>query len=190
MFSLTCNQPPILCLMPLSIPCLYHVRVQTVHLPSSTSLQNFISHGVVFQNLTLQRPLRLGPMPILWVIDLLSSGWVLTCPRKHSCYHTATQVQRLWQITTHSWHQVSMYFGVFVPMPANVAALQGSLGPLPVGRPYDSTKCSLSKGTISPYVAHGPLRPHCQLLRILSVSSWEHHHALRSRTSDSALHCL
>ena len=57
--SLTHDQAPLLCLRPLSTPCLYPVYVQAVCLPGGTSLQSFSSDGVLFQNCTLQRPLQL-----------------------------------------------------------------------------------------------------------------------------------
>ena len=53
-----------------------------------------------------------------------------------------------------------------------------------------STKCSPNRGTASPRVAHRPLRPFCLFLEICPSSSPEHHQALSSKTSDSALHCL
>ena len=119
--------------LPASTPS---VSVSAVCLPSSTSLQCFISDGVVFQNLTLQRPLWLGRLPTLWWRVLLSTGQVPACPRKSSCDRAMAEVQRLWQITTHSWPQVSLHYGIFVPVPANVASLWGPLGPFPLGRPY------------------------------------------------------
>ena len=100
-----------------------------IHHPTSTlsvfklSLQSFISDGVVFQNLTLQSTLWLGPLPTLCGKVSLSNGWVLACPRKHSCDHAVPEVQRLWRSTTYSWRQISLCSGVFVPKPANVAAL-------------------------------------------------------------------
>ena len=67
----------------------------------------------------------------------LAEQWqVLAFPRKCSYSRTVAKVQRLWQIITHSWCQVSLHSGVFAPIPTNVADLQGTLGPLPVGRPY------------------------------------------------------
>ena len=64
------------------------------------------------------------------------NGQVPPCPRKCSCNCTVAEIQRLWQIITHSQCQVSLYSGIFVPIPANVAALWGPLGPLPVRRLY------------------------------------------------------
>ena len=134
--SWTHSQVLLLCLRPPSIPPpLYPVCVQDVSLPGVTSLQIFISNGVVFQNPTLQRPLRLGPMQTLWGKVSLSNVWVPVCPRKRLSDSAAAEVQRLWQITTHIQHQVSPHSGVFVPIPANVAALRGPLGTLPVRRP-------------------------------------------------------
>ena len=46
------------------------------------------------------------------------------------------EVQRLWQFTTHFWHQVSPHSGIFVPIPANVAVFWVLLGTFPVGRLY------------------------------------------------------
>ena len=93
----------------------------------------FISDGVVFS--TLQRPLWLGPALSLGRVSL-SNGWVQACSRKCSCNHIVAEVQRLWQIITQSWCQISPHSGTFVPIQADMAALQGLLGPLPVGRPY------------------------------------------------------
>lgn len=60
MLSPTRNQIPLLCLGPPSTPLLYTVHVQAICPPGGTALQGFISHGVVFQNSTFQRPLQLG----------------------------------------------------------------------------------------------------------------------------------
>ena len=54
------------------------------------------------------------------------------CHRKCSWDDAVAEVQRLWQITTHSWCQVSLHSGVFVPVPANVAA-PGSTGTFACG---------------------------------------------------------
>ena len=182
--SPTCDQALLFSLRYTSTPCFYPVHAQAVCLPGSTSHQSFISDGVLFQNPTL------GPMPTLWGMVLLSNGWVLVSPRKCSCNHAVEEVQRVWQITTHSWCQVSPQSLVFVPIPANIAALQGPLGICLWGGHMASTKCSPSKGTASLCVAHMPLRPHCLLLVIHPISSPEHCQTLSSVTSGSVLHCL
>ena len=103
MLSLTRDQAPLLCLKPPSTPSLYPVHVQPVHLPVGTPFQSFISDGVVFQNLTLQRP--------AWThVDSLGEGLAeqslgAACPRKRWCDCTVAEFHRLWQITTHSWLQ-------------------------------------------------------------------------------------
>ena len=121
--SPTHSQAPLLCLRLLSSPGLYPVHVQAVNQPGGTSLWSFISDGAVFQNPSLQRTLWLGPMPTPWGRVSLRSGWVPACPRKCSCHHAVAEVQKLQQITIHSWCQVSLHSGIFVPIPANVAAL-------------------------------------------------------------------
>ena len=156
--------------LPLPCLCASHQPARQ-HLP----LQSFFSDGVVFQNPSLHRTLWLGPTLTLWGRVLLTSGWVLACPRKLSHNSAAVEVQRLWQITTHSWCQVSLHSGLFVPITAKVAVLWGLLGPLPVGRMYDLYKMLSKQGTPSPLVAHGPLRHCCLLLGICSTSSSEHH---------------
>ena len=135
-FSGTRDQAPFLCLRPLSAPTIYSVCVQAVRLPGSTSLQSFISAEVVFQHPTLQRPLRVGSTLTPWGRVSPSNGQVPACPRRRSGDCTVAEVQRLWQTTTHGRCQVSSHSGVFVPVPADVTALQGPLGLLPVGRPY------------------------------------------------------
>ena len=81
--SQTCDQASLLCLRPLSAPCLYPVHVQAVHLPGGISLQSFISDGTVFHNPTPQRALQLGPAPNLWGSVSLDNGRVPACPGKH-----------------------------------------------------------------------------------------------------------
>ena len=60
---------------------------------------------------TLERPLRLGPVPTLGRV-LLSNGQVLTCPRRHLCDRAVAEGQGLRQTTTHSRFQVSSYSDV------------------------------------------------------------------------------
>ena len=135
--SPTCDQAPLLCLRPLSTPRLYPVPVQAVCLPGSTFFQCFIADGVVFQNPTLRRPLWLRPIYTDSLVEGLAKQWPgAGLPQKHLGDCATAGVQRLWQITTYSSCQVSLYSGVFIPIKANMAALQGSLGPLPMGRLY------------------------------------------------------
>lgn len=145
--SLTCHQAPLLCLRPPSTSHLYPVCVQAIHLPGGTSLQSFISDGVVFQIPNFQRSLWLGPKTTLWGRVLLSGGWVLAYPRKHLCDCTAVKVQKLQQITTYTRHQLSTHSGVFVPIPANIATLLDPLAPLLVGRPYGVYQMPFEQGT-------------------------------------------
>ena len=143
----------------------------------------------MFQNSTLERTLQHGPTPTLWGRVSLSNGRVPACLRKHSCNSAAAEFQKLSQTTTHSQHQVLLHSGIFVPIPANVAALQGPLGPWPRRGHMAFTKCTPSRGTTSPPVTQGPLRPCCLLLGIHPNSSLEHHQSPSSETSDSALQC-
>ena len=171
-------------------PQIYRVHVQAVHLPGGTSLQSFISDDIVFQNPTLQSFLWLGPTPTLRGRVLLSNGLLPACSRKHSCYHAVAEVQRLWQITTHSQHQISLHSGIFVPIPANVAAFQGPLGPLSVGRPYSLYQMlSEPEEPILPLWEMDPL-DHAACFWGIHPTSPEHHQALSSEPSDSVLHCL
>ena len=134
----------------------------------------FLRRGCVSKPLTSQNPAA-WPTLTLWGRVLLTSGWVLACPRKLSHDSAAVEVQRLWQITTHSWCQVSLHSGLFVPITAKVAVLWGLLESLPVGRTYDLYKMLSKQGTASPLVAHGPLRHCCLLLRICFTSPSGHH---------------
>ena len=114
-------------------------------------------------------------------------GRVPACPRIHSCGCTVSVVQRLWHITTNSPCQVSPHSVAFFPIPANVAALWSPLERLPGwGSHMASTKCHPSRGTASPCVAYGPLRPCCQLLGI--CSSPGHYQVLSTGISNSVLH--
>ena len=105
------NRAPVLCLG--FLPCLYPLCVQ--HVPPAR------------QHLTPEFYLRWG---------CVTNGQVIAYPRKCLSDCSMAEVQRLWQTTIYSWCQVSLHSGVFVPISANMAALQGLLGPLPVGRPY------------------------------------------------------
>ena len=79
--------------------------------------------------------------------EAIAEQWpVLFCPRKCSGDHAAAKVQILEQNTTHSQHQVSLHSGIFVPIPAHMAALRGPLGPLPVGRPLWTLPNALQAG--------------------------------------------
>ena len=137
----------------------------------------------------LQRPRWLGPTPTLWGMVSLSNGQVLAYPRKHSCGHAVAEVQRLWQITTHStrFHctlvSLSQYQQMWLLSAVhwNHCLWESHMA---------SIKCILSRGTSSPCATHGPLRPCCLLLGIRPTFSPEHHQALSSGTLDSALHCL
>ena len=80
--------------------------------------------------------------------------------------------------------------GVFVPVSINVAALWCLSRLLRTERLY----CLLPnatpiRGTASPHVAQGLLGPCCLLPGISPASSPEHCQTLRSKTSDSELHC-
>ena len=77
--------------------------------------------------------LTLSFINVMYHIDCFVDIEPALHPRNKS-HLIAAEVQRLWQITTHSQHQVSPYSGVFVPIPANLAALWGPLGPLPLRR--------------------------------------------------------
>ena len=88
-------------------------------------------------------------------------GQVPVCPRKSSCNRTAAEVQRLWQFTTHSPHQVLLNSGIFVLIPANVAVLRGSLGSLPVGKPYGLYHMPSKQGNY--FSPCGPQTPWSQL---------------------------
>ena len=137
----SCSHPPAIknlsFLRPLPTPPLYPVPVQAVCLPGSTFFQCFIADGVVFQNPTLRRPLWLRPIYTDSLVEGLAKQWPgAGLPQKHLGDCATAGVQRLWQITTYSSCQVSLYSGVFIPIKANMAALQGSLGPLPMGRLY------------------------------------------------------
>ena len=114
-------------------PQIYPVHVQAVHLPGGTSLQSFISDDIVFQNPTLQSFLWLGSTPTLWGRVLLSNGLLPACSRKHSCYHAVAEVQQLWQITTHSQHQISLHSGIFCPNSSKCGCFPGSAGPFACG---------------------------------------------------------
>ena len=133
--SLTHNQAPLLCHRLPSTTSLYPVHVQAIRLPVSTSLQSFISDGVVFQNPTLQRLLHLGPVPTLWGRVSLA---MVRCQLAPENVRVIPQQQRFrdYDKPQHSWCQFSPHSGVFVPIPANVSVFQGLMGPLPVGRPY------------------------------------------------------
>ena len=113
------------------------------------------------QNLTLKRYTWLRLTQPLWArVPMrvsVSSGQVLTCPRKCSCNHTVAEVQRIWQITTHSQCQVLPHSGTFAPIPANMAGLWGPLGPLPVGKPYGLYQINSKQGYhLSPYGTRTP----------------------------------
>ena len=51
-----------------------------------------------------------------------------------NCDHTVADIQRLWKITAYSKLQFAPHSGIFVPISANLAALWGPLGPLPLRR--------------------------------------------------------
>ena len=134
--SQICDQVPLLCLRPLSTPCLPCpcARYPSIrwHLPPDF----YFKWDGVSKAHTSDIPVAWTCVLTLWERVLLSSGQVPACPRKHLCNWAVAEVQRLWQIITHSWCQVSP-LGIFVPIPSNVAALWGLLGSLLVGKPYD-----------------------------------------------------
>ena len=84
LLSPTYDHAPLFCLRPPSTPYFYPAHVQGVCLLGSTSLQSFVSDGVVFQNPIFQRPLQLGPKPTHWGRVLLTNGQMLAWPRKCS----------------------------------------------------------------------------------------------------------
>ena len=88
-WSLMGDQASLLCLRPLSSPCLYPVHVQGVLLPGSTSLLSFISDGDVFPNPSFQRTLQVGPTLTLWGNVSLSNGQLAP-----ECVHAVVQQQR------------------------------------------------------------------------------------------------
>lgn len=129
-------------MLPCTLPLPY-VDTSCLCLPGDAFLQNFISDGVVFQNLTLQRPWRFGPVLILWGRVSLSNGQVQTCPRKHWCDWTEAEAQSLWWITTHSQCQVLLYsVGTFVQISVNTAALWSWWGICPGGGHISCSKCT------------------------------------------------
>ena len=111
-----------------------------------------------------QNPIPETPVGWTWANfledGLAENGWVLACPRKLSCDRAAAEVQRLWQIPTHSQRQVLLHSGVTVPIPANMAVLQGPLGPLPVGGPYGLYQMHFKQGNyFSPCGTQTPQTP-------------------------------
>ena len=103
--------------------------VQGIHLLGGTSLQSFISDGVVFQNPTLQRPLRLGHTPTPWGRGGLMEQWpdasltqktfMRSCSGRGSDYgksqHTSgakfhhtlvslSQHQQMWMLSEVCWY--------------------------------------------------------------------------------------
>ena len=133
-------------------PCLYPVHFQAIRPPGGTSLQSFISLGIVFQNPTLQRPLWLGPTPTFWERVSLSNGWMPAFPRKRLCDRIAAEFQGLQQskITAssrfyHTLASLSQYQQTWL--------LSGVCWDLCLwGGFMASTKCTPSRGTTSPCV--------------------------------------
>ena len=114
-------------------------------------------------------------------------GWVLTCSNKCLWDCTVAKVQRLWQITIHSWCQVSLHSGVFGPIPANMSVLQSPSGSLPVERLYGLYPMPSKQGKhfslCGPWTPPTPPPPPdprhcCLLLRIHPSSPPEHHQVL------------
>ena len=56
---------------------------------------------------------------------MLHNGWVPTCPRRRSCNRIAAEVQRLWQTTIHSLHQVLPHTLVSLPQHQQTWLLSG-----------------------------------------------------------------
>lgn len=117
-----------LCPLPASTPPLFKLSTCQASSPSRVLCQM----GLCFKTQHF-RDSGLGPAATLWRRLLLSNGLVLACPRKHLCDCIAAEVQRLWEITTHSQCQVLLYSEAFFPVPTNVA---GSPGIFAAGKLY------------------------------------------------------
>ena len=105
--------------------------------------------GLCFKTPHFRDPCQLGPMPTLLGRILLSNGWVLACPRKRSCDRAVAEIQRLWQITTHSWRWFHHSL-VSLSQHQQTWLLSRVLWELCLwGSHMASTKCSPSKGTAS-----------------------------------------
>ena len=180
------NQEPLLCLRLLSIPHLYPVHVQVISLLGSTSLLSFISDGDVFANPSFQRTLQVGPTLTLWGKVSLSNGQLAP-----ECVHAVVQ-QRRFRDYGKSQHTARARFHctlVSLSQYQQMRLLSRVHWELCLwGGHMASTKCTQSRGTPSPLVAHRSLEPLSLLLGIYSKP--EHCQVLSSRTSKSVLHCL
>ena len=134
LLSWTGDQAPLLCLRPLSPPHLY-LSTSKLSACQAATPSRVLSRMGLFQNPTLRRPLQLGPVPTLLGRVSLSKGRCLAGPRKRSCDCAAGEVQTTANHNTRP-PRVSPHSGILLPIPANESALQGPLGPLPMGRPY------------------------------------------------------
>ena len=125
--TLQSNTPPLSQAFVHSLPPPYPCLPARHHLPPAFHLR----WGCVSKPHT-SRPAQLGP--VLTVVDGLTEQCPgASLPQKCLCSCTITEVQRLWQITTHSQHQVSLHSGIFVPILANCACSLGSTGTFACG---------------------------------------------------------
>ena len=132
--SPTSDKTPLLCLRPPSTPCLFPVI-------SKLSSCQVMPPSRVLSQIGLCFKTSYSETLATWTQtnfpgEGLTEQWPgASLPQKTFVQSRSAEVQRLWQTTTHSQHQVSPHSSVFVSTPANMATHRSvetfSVWPLP-----------------------------------------------------------